>query len=140
MKQKNGMNMLKLTRATFVVATTLTVGLAQADGAKYNTADYAAQDHLLAQWDGIENAGRGVRDEQAQTWVDLTGNHDDFVFPNGPVRLGGNCYNTVATSSARITAAISTAVRTSRTRFAIPASSLRLRSSATSRLPPTARW
>ena len=67
----------------------------------YEARDYVAQDHLLAHWDGIENAGRGYRDEKAQTWVDLTGKHDDFVFPNGPVRLNGNCFNTVATSDGK---------------------------------------
>ena len=70
-------------------------------GTRYTASDYEAQDNLLAHWDGIENAGRGVRDEKAQTWVDLTGKHTDFVFPNGPVRLNGNCFTMVATSDGK---------------------------------------
>ena len=31
-------------------------------------------DGLVAQWDGIENAGVGVHDNATQTWTDLTGN------------------------------------------------------------------
>ena len=43
----------------------------------YTSASYV-QDGLIAQWDGIENAGRGVHDANAATWVDLTGNGCDF--------------------------------------------------------------
>ena len=58
----------------------------------YEAGDYMAQDNLLAHWDGIENAGRGYRDSGAETWVDLTGKQDGFVFPNGPDYRDGKCY------------------------------------------------
>ena len=58
----------------------------------YEAGDYVAQDNLLAHWDGIENAGRGYRDSGAETWVDLTGKQDGFVFPNGPDYRDGKCY------------------------------------------------
>lgn len=35
------------------------------------------QDGLIAMWDGIENAGWGVHDQNATTWVDLSGNNND---------------------------------------------------------------
>lgn len=38
------------------------------------TAKDYIQDGLVAMWDGIENAGWGVHDENATTWKDLTGN------------------------------------------------------------------
>lgn len=38
--------------------------------------DYV-QDGLVAMWDGIENAGWGVHDPNATTWVDLSGNGYD---------------------------------------------------------------
>ena len=43
--------------------------------------DYV-QNGLVAQWDGVENAGRGVHKDNARTWKDLVGS-SDFIFPNG---------------------------------------------------------
>lgn len=40
----------------------------------YTSKDYI-RDGLIAQWDGIENAGFGAHDANATTWKDLTGNH-----------------------------------------------------------------
>ena len=36
---------------------------------------YMAMDSLVAQWDGIDNAGVGLHDGSAKTWADLTGNN-----------------------------------------------------------------
>lgn len=33
---------------------------------------------LIAMWDGIENAGWGVHDQSATTWIDLSGNGNDI--------------------------------------------------------------
>ena len=35
---------------------------------------YAQNDHLIAQWDAIDNAGRGIHSAAPSTWVDLIGN------------------------------------------------------------------
>lgn len=40
-------------------------------------ADYI-QDGLVCMWDGIENAGYGLHDDEANTWVDLTGHGFDL--------------------------------------------------------------
>lgn len=42
---------------------------------RFDSASYVAEG-LVAQWDGIENAGRGVHDASATTWKDLVGSHD----------------------------------------------------------------
>lgn len=44
----------------------------------YTCEDYI-QDGLLCMWDGIENAGLGLHDNNALTWVDLTGNGFDLT-------------------------------------------------------------
>jgi hypothetical protein len=36
------------------------------------------QDGLIAMWDGIENVGYGVHDENATVWKDLVGNSDIY--------------------------------------------------------------
>ena len=38
----------------------------------YTAADYV-QDGLIALWDGIENVGWGEHDDNATSWIDLTG-------------------------------------------------------------------
>ena len=42
---------------------------------RYDSASYVA-DGLVAQWDGIDNAGRGQHDAAATVWKDLAGSHD----------------------------------------------------------------
>ena len=59
--------------------------------AKKSSQDYV-QNGLIAQWDGIENAGRGRRKDDATTWKDLTGLHSDMVFPYG-TSIGENYYD-----------------------------------------------
>lgn len=48
-------------------------------GAKLPTAADYVQDGLIAMWDGIENAGLGVHDQNATVWKDLTGNGHDLA-------------------------------------------------------------
>ena len=40
--------------------------------ARCSARDYV-QDGLIAMWDGIENAGWGIHDPNATTWIDLIG-------------------------------------------------------------------
>ena len=40
---------------------------------------YAARDALVAQWDGIENVGRGQHDATARFWADISGNGHTFT-------------------------------------------------------------
>lgn len=47
-----------------------------------STLDYV-QDGLVAMWDGIENAGRGIHNSNLQGWVDLSGNGFDLQ-PGNP--------------------------------------------------------
>ena len=42
-----------------------------------------ASDGLVAQWDGLDNAGRGTHSMDSTTWVDLTGHGWDAVYPGG---------------------------------------------------------
>ena len=43
------------------------------------TAASYAQDGLVGQWDGIENAGAGLHDPATNYWTDLTGQSGDFA-------------------------------------------------------------
>ena len=47
-------------------------------GAALTAASYA-QDGLVGQWDGIENAGAGLHDPATNYWTDLTGQSGDFA-------------------------------------------------------------
>lgn len=38
----------------------------------FSTSNYV-QDGLIACWDGIENAGKGVHDSEATVWTDIVG-------------------------------------------------------------------
>ena len=64
-------------------------------GKKAPTAKSYVQDGLIAMWDGIENAGWGVHDESATTWVDLVGGNDYHEFVSG-VTFGADCLNVPA--------------------------------------------
>lgn len=48
------------------------------------------QDGLIAQWDGKDNAGRGVHDAAATVWKDLVGGLDLSLTENGSWSAGGN--------------------------------------------------
>ena len=54
----------------------------------YTAKDYV-QDGLVAMWDGIENAGRGVHDPNATTWKDLSGNGHDLLL-SGTASFGAD--------------------------------------------------
>lgn len=41
----------------------------------YDSSSYV-QNGLIAQWDGIDNAGTGTHDPTATTWKDLAGSND----------------------------------------------------------------
>ena len=45
------------------------------------------QDHLIAQYDAVENAGRGRHDIAPAAWKDLVGDHD--LVPTGDITFGG---------------------------------------------------
>lgn len=48
-------------------------------GAKVPTARDYIQNGLIAMWDGIENVGYGTHDDNATSWVDLTGGGADWL-------------------------------------------------------------
>jgi len=62
------------------------------------TAKNYVQDGLIAMWDGIENAGWGVHDENATVWKDLIGDCDltkygnPEILYNGVNFSGNSCY------------------------------------------------
>ena len=60
---------------SFVVAW---AAVSTAAGATLTAASYA-QDGLVGQWDGIENAGAGLHDPATNYWTDLTGQSGDFA-------------------------------------------------------------
>ena len=51
--------------------------------------DYV-QDGLIAMWDGIENAGWGVHDQNATVWKDLTGNGYDLPLSTATLEILSN--------------------------------------------------
>ena len=55
---------------------------AVADGGGYTSASYV-QDGLIAQWDGIDNAGTGTHDASATVWKDLKGSCDMALTEKG---------------------------------------------------------
>lgn len=63
------------------------------------------QDGLVAMWDGIENAGWGVHDESAMTWVDLSPSGCDMTNQQGEFSDGfrwlDNCFLQTDTSERR---------------------------------------
>ncbi len=63
------------------LATSLAVMAAFAAGAAVTSRSYV-QRGLAAQYDGIDNAGRGVHDASAKIWKDLTGNGNDGACAN----------------------------------------------------------
>lgn len=60
---------------------------------QYTAADYI-QDGLIVMWDGIENAGWGVHDNNATVWKNLLGD-TGYDFPNCASWLD-NCFNLTA--------------------------------------------
>lgn len=61
------------------------------DGSAIRAGQYV-QDGLIGQWDGIENAGRGVHDPSASVWTDLSGKMASITLQSG-WGFGANCLN-----------------------------------------------
>lgn len=67
-------------------------GLDYSDYAAFEpTAQDYIQDGLVAMWDGIENAGWGVHDDNTTVWVDLVGGKVGAPYPSGYTSAGDNC-------------------------------------------------
>ena len=61
-----------------------------AAGASYTSASYVQQEHMIAQWDGIDNAGTGTHDPNATVWKDLKGSFDLTLMGKGAWSPLGN--------------------------------------------------
>ena len=71
--------MNRVVRAVFAAAVVAGCGSVWAD----IPASAYVQDGLIAQWDGIENAGAGQHDPNATTWKNLKQGSVDFPLPSG---------------------------------------------------------
>ena len=56
----------------------------------YTSASYVQQEHLIVQWDGIDNAGTGTHDPNATVWRDLKGGYDLTLKTGGSWNAAGN--------------------------------------------------
>ena len=74
-----------------------TAAWAKSGGGAPTARDYV-QDGLVAMWDGVENAGWGVHDQNATTWKDLVGDFD-LTVTTGAFVLSG--FVGLATSATR---------------------------------------
>ena len=84
-----------------------------AAGAALTAASYA-QDGLVGQWDGIENAGAGLHDPTTNYWTDLTGQSGDFAVYTRFASFAENGLkkNTAGIMATNVTATARTDVRT----------------------------
>ena len=73
-----------------VFAAIAAFGIGVAYATTYTSASYV-QDGLIAQWDGIDNAGTGVHDPNATVWKDLAG-HNDLTLASGAAWRRGICF------------------------------------------------
>ena len=90
----------RLLRCAAVACATLGLGFtASAD----IPASAYIQDGLIAQWDGIDNAGTGVHDPESTVWKDLKGSLDMTLTANGS--WGSGAYLNVSGCSAKGTSA-----------------------------------
>ena len=82
-------------------------------GATLTAASYA-QDGLVGQWDGIENAGAGLHDPATNYWTDLTGQTGDFALFTGVAAFtaDGLKKNTAGIMATNVTATARTDVLT----------------------------
>ncbi len=73
-----------------------------------------AQDGLVGQWDGIENAGTGLHDANTNYWTDLTGQSGDFALFTDVASFtaDGLKKNTAGIMATNVTATARTDVRT----------------------------
>ena len=82
---KGGETMNKRKTATVALSAALAAApltAAVADGGGYTSASYV-QDGLIAQWDGIDNAGTGTHNPISAVWKDLKGSCDMTLTANG---------------------------------------------------------
>lgn len=56
----------------------------------YTSASYVQREHLIAQWDGIDNAGTGTHDPNATVWKDLVGSRHLTLKTGGSWSAAGN--------------------------------------------------
>ena len=77
---------------------------AAADGGGYTSASYV-QDGLIAQWDGIDNAGMGSHNPLSAVWKDLKGSCDMTLLNNGESWVNGKALYVDGAGAAGSTAA-----------------------------------
>ena len=61
-----------------------------ATAATYTSASYVQREHLIAQWDGIDNAGTGTHNPNATVWKDLVGTRHLTLQSGGSWSASGN--------------------------------------------------
>ena len=77
---------------------------AGADGGGYTSASYV-QEGLIAQWDGIDNAGTGTHNPLSAVWKDLKGSCDMTLLNNGESWVNGKALYVDGAGAAGSTAA-----------------------------------
>ena len=81
------MNKLTTTFFAMVAAASATIPVC---AETYTSASYVQREHLIAQWDGIDNAGTGTHDQNATEWKDLVGSRHLTLKAGGSWSAAGN--------------------------------------------------
>ena len=107
--EKENQNMMTRRKMTAVVAAAALAAaspnLASAgNGETYTSASYV-QDGLIAQWDGIDNAGTGTHNPLSAVWKDLKGSCDMTLLNNGESWVNGQALYVNGAGAAGSTAA-----------------------------------
>ena len=107
--EKENQNMMTRRKMTAVVAAAALAAaspnLASAgNGEAYTSASYV-QDGLIAQWDGIDNAGTGTHNPLSAVWKDLKGSCDMTLLNNGESWVNGKALYVDGAGAAGSTAA-----------------------------------
>ena len=87
-----------------LAATSLAASLAASPMALASSTARYIQDGLVAHWDGVENAGRGVHDPSATVWKDLVAGRE-FTLYNVTVEDNGMVFAGAQTSYGELSAA-----------------------------------
>ena len=82
-----GNNKLTTTFFTMAVAASAFIPLF---AETYTSTSYVQREHLIAQWDGIDNAGTGTHDPTATVWKDLVGTRHLTLQSGGSWSTAGN--------------------------------------------------
>jgi len=100
--------------ARMILAAMMAAGVSFALWGDTFTAVSYKQEGLIGQWDGIENAGAGVHDDNATYWKDLTEQSGDFALFAGVASFTSNGLHKDAQGimATNVTAAARTGVRT----------------------------